>query len=151
MGRIRCEVERVDAELTTLTATAATALVQQLTTDGWERVKSAVGTLWQRVHPERRDAVEAELIETRSGLLDSRETGNAQAEQDLISEWRSRLRRLMAADPTVASDLRHLVEQWTCLPCDTGETTIGRVDMRVRASGHSRVTMAGRDAYITES
>jgi hypothetical protein len=135
--------------MTALTATAATTLVQRLTTDGWERVKSAVGTLWRRVHPERSDAVEAELAETRLGVLEARQTGDERAEQDLISEWRSRLQRLVRADPKVADELRRLVEQWESPPSSAGETQIGRVDMHARASGHSRVTMAGRDVHIT--
>lgn len=141
----------MDVELAALTATAATTLVQRLTTDGWERAKSAVGALWRRAYPERSDTVEVELAETRFGALQARQEGDEQTEQDLVSEWRSRLRRLITSDPSLVDELRRLVEQWEVPSPSPGETRIGRMDMRAHASGHSRVTLAGRDAYITES
>lgn len=101
----------MDAELVELAGTAGTTVVALLVTDAWERAKSAVAGLWRRVHPERAEAVVADLVETRAELLAARAAGDAQVEEDLVGQWQGRLRRLLAADPSVADPLRHLVEE----------------------------------------
>jgi hypothetical protein len=141
----------VDLELTALMTTAATTLVNLLTTDGWERAKLAAGALWRRAHPERVEMIEAELGETRTAALCARQAGDKQSEQTLISEWNSRLQRLVAVDPSVVDKLRRLVKEWESSASTGGDTCIGRVDMRARATDHSRVTMAGRDIHIMDS
>lgn len=141
----------MDLELAALMTTAATTLVELLTTDGWQRVKSAAGALWRRAHPERVEMIEAELGETRTAMLCARRAGDEQSEQALISEWHSRLRRLVAVDPSVVDELRRLVKEWESSGSTGGDTCIGRVNMRARATGHSRVTMAGRDIHIMDS
>lgn len=141
----------MNPELAALTATAATTLVERLTTDGWGQVASAMGALWRRVHLVRSTAIEAELTETRIAVLEARQDGDGLAEQYLVREWRSRLGRLVAADPSIVEELRQLVEEWVASASDGKDTRMGRVDMRARASGHGRVTMAGRDIHITES
>ncbi|MCA1675939.1 MAG: hypothetical protein LC799_28455 [Actinobacteria bacterium] len=144
-------MDGVDLELAALMTTVATTLVRLLTTDGWERAKFAVGALWQRVHPERVETIEAELGETRTAALCARQAGDEQSEQALIGEWHGRLRRLVAVDLSVVDELRRLVKEWEPSISTSGDTCVGRVDMRARATGHSRVTMAGRDIHITES
>src|SRR5216683_1308156 len=113
-------------------------MVRLMASDGWEQAKKAVGSLWRRVHPERAETVEAELVETREQVLAARQEGNEQAEQDLIGEWRGRLRRLLAAEPELADELRRLVDELPPTPSETG-TQIGLLDMHAHASGHGRV------------
>ncbi len=132
-----------------LTSAAAVTLVTLMTTDGWERVKAAFVSLWRRVHPGRAAAVEAELTAARLEALAAREAGDGQAELDLVAEWRSRLRRLTAADEQVQQDLRELVE--TFRPLLAAEAPQAqRISMRAKAAGHSRVNQAGRDQTIVE-
>ncbi|TCO53664.1 hypothetical protein [Actinocrispum wychmicini] len=140
----------MDPEWSTLAETAASALVKRLATDGWEKVVAAVGALWRRVHPDRADTVRAEAAETRENLVAARGTGGESVEEDLVGEWRSRLRRLVAADPGVVDELRHLVAEWSPAENRGGYTEIGQLTMRANASGHSRVTMAGRDAHVVK-
>lgn len=130
----------MDADLVT---TAATTLVEKLAGEAWQTVVDAVGNLWRRAHPERGESAEADAAETRSAVLQARAAGDDEAVAELVGEWRSRLRRLIAADPGAADELRRLL----------GEPApgTGRIDMRVTASGHSRVTMAGRDVHVTGS
>ena len=104
-----------------MASTAATTIVGLLASDGWEQAKKAVGSLWRRVHPERAEMVGAEmvgaeLLETREQVLAARQEGDEHAEQELVGEWHSRLRRLLVADPQLADDLKagHHVEIPAC-------------------------------------
>ncbi|MGW2183414.1 hypothetical protein ACWCXX_36340 [Streptomyces sp. NPDC001732] len=139
----------MDPELAALASSAATTMVGVLATDGWENVKSLVGRLWQRVHPDRAEVVEAELVETRTELLTARQTQDGEAEQHLVGEWHGRLRRLLAADPELAEELRRMVAELQSAAAED-RAGAGPVDMRARASGHAKVYQAGRDQHITE-
>ena len=50
-----------------LAATAATAIVNLLTTDTWGKAEEKISALWHRFHPEQTDAVEAELAQAHNG------------------------------------------------------------------------------------
>ncbi|MEU5694336.1 hypothetical protein [Actinosynnema sp. NPDC020468] len=135
---------------TDLTSAAATTVVEKLTTGAWQDVVTAIGVLWREVHPERGATIEAEMVDTRTAALVAHETGDRHALADLVSEWRSRLRRLAAEDPRVSTELRRLLAGWT-REQGMGDAAIGTVTMTAQAFGHSRVTMAGRDVHITGS
>jgi hypothetical protein len=142
----------VDAELLTLANTGGTALVTLLATDAWEKSKSAAGALWQRVHPERAETVQAELVEARAEVLAARAAGDDAVESELVMEWRRRLRRLLTTDPTVATELRRLLDEELAPALSaTGRTWTGNVDMRAEASGNARVYQVGQgNQHITE-
>jgi hypothetical protein len=139
-----CEGDRMDPALTALAATAATTLVAALATDAWERAKTAVGGLWRRVHPDHADTVEADLVETRAAVLEARRAGDEPAEQALAGEWQSRLRRLLAADPRLADDLRGILDELTPAPPEADRVRIGRIQMTATASDHGRVVQLGQ-------
>lgn len=125
----------MDAELATLAGTAGTTIVAALVTDTWEKTRTALGALWRRVHPKRAEAVEAELVEARAELLAARAAGDNQVEQELVAEWQSRLRRLLAADPAVAGELRRILGDLApTLPA--GQVWTGEANVRATASGH---------------
>jgi len=142
----------VDAELLTLANTAGTTLVTLLATDAWGKSASAVGDLWRRVHPERAEAVRAELVEARAEVLAAQAAGDGVVESELVAEWRRRLRRLLAADPGVAAELRRVLdEELTPALSASGRNWTGDVDMRAEASGHGRVYQVGQGTqHITE-
>jgi hypothetical protein len=139
----------MDPELTALTSTAATTVVQLLATAAWERATSAVGGLWRRVHPERAETVQAELVEGRTEVLAARQAGDEQAEQALVGEWQGRLRRLLAADPQLADELRLMVAQLRSALADADPPQNTAITMQATAFGSSRVNQAGRDLHIT--
>ncbi|MEU6973977.1 hypothetical protein ACIRYZ_36525 [Kitasatospora sp. NPDC101155] len=140
----------MDPELTALAATAATTVVQLLATESWEKAKSAVGWLWGKVHPERAAAVVAELEETRGEVLTARESGDEQAEQELIGDWRRRLARLLReGDPQLADELRRLLDELAPHLPETGSGS-GGTTVNVNASDNARAYVAGRDLHITE-
>ncbi|MFJ9211574.1 hypothetical protein CU044_4285 [Streptomyces sp. L-9-10] len=141
----------MDHELMALASTAATTVVSQLATDGWEQVKRAVAALWRRSDPddpEQAEAVERELAESRAELLAALIAGDEQAERILTAQWSGRLRGLLAASPALADALRQvLAEIGTGEP--RSETGAGRVDMHATASDHAKVFQAARDQHIS--
>ncbi|MBX9423968.1 MULTISPECIES: hypothetical protein [Streptomyces] len=145
----------MDPELAGLASVAAATVVQLLTTAGWERAQTSMGALWRRVYPDRANTVESELEESRAVLLAARQDADdpaeaEQAEAELVSEWRGRLRRLLAAEPELAAELRRILAD------DLGPEPPGSgpdepsVRVSVRAWDSSRVYVAGRDQHITE-
>ncbi|MFD3482259.1 hypothetical protein [Streptomyces sp. NPDC058665] len=135
----------MEAELAALASSAATVVVQQLATSGWEKVQTSLGTLWRRVYPDRAGTVEAELEETRADVIAAREAEDAEAERGLVVEWRSRLRRLLVADPSLAAELRRVLEEF-----EPPEPTAGDViTMTATASRGGRVIQGGRDVHVT--
>ncbi|MGH3887532.1 MAG: hypothetical protein ACRDSZ_13355 [Pseudonocardiaceae bacterium] len=139
----------MDPELTALTSTAATTVVQLLATAAWEQAASAVGRLWQRVHPKRAETVQAELEESRTEVLAARQAGDEQVEQALVGEWHGRLRRLLAADPQLADELRRVVAELRSVLADAEPAQGATITMQATTFGSSRVHQAGRDLHIT--
>jgi HEAT repeat protein len=139
----------VDPELSALTSTAATTVVQLLVTAGWEQAKTAVGGLWRRVHPERAEIVQAELEESRVEMLAAGQAGDGQVEQALIGEWHGRLRRLVAADPQLVDDLRQVVAELRSALADADPPQATTITVQATAFGNSRVNQAGRDLHVT--
>lgn len=132
----------MDAELMALASTTATTLVGMMATDGWEQAKRAVAALWRRNRPEQAELVEAELVETRQELLTDR-----QVEEGLRAEWSSRLRRLLAADPELAGELRDLLAE-----LGTPEAPAAAPGVQVlkgTASDQATLYMAGGDVHVT--
>jgi hypothetical protein len=138
----------MESELTALTTVAAATLVQLMTTDSWDRFKVAIVSLWRRVHPDRADMVDGELAQARLEVLAAVESRDDQVELDMMAEWRSRLRRLVAVGPELAVDLQRLLDEYR--PVLGEEPESGSVRMRAQASGHGRVYQAGRDQKIVE-
>ncbi|NYH55600.1 hypothetical protein HNR06_005189 [Nocardiopsis arvandica] len=88
---------------TALLERASTLLVTAMTAgddQSWTRVRRACAALSSRTHR----VVEAELELTRGELLQRPELA-----EEAVGEWRTKLRRLVEADPRAASGLRELV------------------------------------------
>ncbi|KUN90281.1 hypothetical protein AQJ66_00195 [Streptomyces bungoensis] len=139
----------MEAELAALVHLAASTVVGAMATAGWESARRAMGELWRRVHPERADTVVAELEEARADVLAARERGDERAESELVGEWQTRLRRLLAADPELVPELRRIVDELRPVAEQAGPPA-GGIRLTANASGRSRVTMAGRDVNITK-
>jgi hypothetical protein len=130
-----------------LALAAASALVSVLATEGWQDGRRAVVALWRRARPEQAPAVEADLGEARTELLAAREAGDEQAEEALVVEWRQRLRRLAAADPEAARELRRIVdEELTPLLPPAGRRIT--VNQNATVSGIGSVNQAGHNLRI---
>jgi hypothetical protein len=120
-----------------------------MVTDSWDRFKAAVVSLWERAQPGRADNVADDLGKARVELLAAREAGGErtrEAEQDLVGEWRSRLRRLLADCPEAAVELSRLVAEYG----EREQPTPGTVNMHASTGAGGRVYQAGHDLTITE-
>ncbi|MFJ8430428.1 hypothetical protein ACIQ9P_03890 [Kitasatospora sp. NPDC094019] len=138
----------MDAEMGTLASVAATAMVQHMTGSAWERIRTAVGDIWRRRHPERAEAVVSELAEAREEAALARSEGNEDIEQAIIDEWRARLGRLLTSDPSASALLRDLVEELTGPLASPGRQN--SVTMNAIVSGQGRAFQSAGDMHITE-
>lgn len=137
----------MDTELSTLASTAASTLARVLATDGWERARAGIGTLWRKVHPARADTVEADLTQARSELVAAVQSDLDSVQRDITEEWRLRLMRLLAADAEIITSLSVLVcELQNMLP----ESSATHTSWSASATGYGRVYQAGRDLRVNE-
>jgi hypothetical protein len=138
----------VDAELVTLASTAGNTLVTLLATDAWANARSAIGSLWKRVHPAGAAVIEAELAEARAALVahvDQDEQSREVLVNALRAEWAARLQRLLVTHPQAADELQRVLDEELipALP-PASQTWSGQVSMRAEASGHGRVYQVGQ-------
>ncbi|MFD8966180.1 hypothetical protein ACFV0C_14460 [Streptomyces sp. NPDC059568] len=103
----------MEAELVALATAGATALVQQMATDGWTRVRDRVVGFFADRGSASPESIEAELETARAELTTAQQDGDEQTADDLRAEWRNRLRRTLRADPEAAAELRALVDELT--------------------------------------
>ena len=89
-----------------------TALVGAIATDTWQQVREAVTGLWRRGHPRQKaDDIGTELDELREQVLLARRDGDTGTESALEGAWQLRLQQLLRADPTLAAELRRVLDQ----------------------------------------
>jgi hypothetical protein len=70
--------------------------------------------------------VESELGQARLEVLAAVEARDDQAELDVMAEWHSRLRRLVAARPELAADLQRLLDEFRPVLGEESETGSAR-------------------------
>ncbi|MBB4794472.1 hypothetical protein BJY54_005084 [Streptomyces nodosus] len=116
-----------------------------MTTDAWNRTREGVTRLWQRTQPHRAEAVAAQLTATREDALAAGETGDQETLGELHAEWQARLRRLLAARPGAAAELRGLLDE-----LDPGGASRSAITQHASASGNARIYQAGRDQHNTQ-
>lgn len=137
----------MDPQVAALAGTAGTTIVTLMATDAWQRTREGVVAIWRRVLPERAESVAGELDETRQDLLAARSSEDPQTETELQAEWQGRIRRLLLTEPSVAQELRALLDELS--PESTSGGNV--VQMHAHATGNGRVYQAGRDQHIQES
>ncbi|MFE0104347.1 hypothetical protein [Streptomyces sp. NPDC059009] len=122
----------MDPELTALATAGATALVQQMVTDGWTRVRDRMARVLARGREGDADGagVAGELDEARDELVAARDAEDEDAQADVLAEWRSRMRRTLRADPEAARELRALLDE-----LGSGEQAQGGGDVHNTVSG----------------
>ncbi|WNI30117.1 hypothetical protein [Streptomyces sp. ITFR-6] len=138
----------MDLELAALAGQAASTVVNGMATTGWEQVQRAVGELWRRARPGEADAAVRDLDRMRAELLAARRDADDGTEEELVSEWKQRLRRLMADHPELVPAMEQLIDEVRAAGRPE-DFRAHRVTMKARASGRARITMAGRDVNIT--
>ncbi|WBO62699.1 hypothetical protein [Streptomyces camelliae] len=133
-----------------LAQTAGTTVVALMATDAWQRTREGVVALWRRVRPVQADEIGTALEETREEILVARREGDTAGAEDLERDWRRRLRRLLAADPSVAQELEEVLAQARASLPEDRRPLVPTVQLHAHASGHARVYQAGRDQHIGE-
>ncbi|WP_032918264.1 hypothetical protein [Streptomyces rimosus] len=102
----------MDAELTALATAGATALVQQMVTEGWAQARQRVAAFFsRRGGGGEEEALEGELEVSRTELVAAQRGGDEAGEADVEAEWRVRLRRALRDDPAAAEELRRLLAE----------------------------------------
>ncbi|MGK5630131.1 hypothetical protein [Streptomyces sp. URMC 123] len=101
----------MEAELAALATSGATTLVGLMVSDSWAQSKERLAALFGRGRRGRSAEAEEELDLSREELIAAREAGDGPALADVEAEWRSRLKRLLRADPAAADELRALLEE----------------------------------------
>ncbi|MEU8648899.1 hypothetical protein [Streptomyces sp. NPDC048737] len=132
----------MDPDTALLAQSAGVTLVTLMTTDAWHRTREGITQLWRRTQPHRAEAVVAELEATREDALAASEAGDQETLGELHLEWQGRLRRLLAAQPGVAVELRALLDE-----LEPRGSTGPAVAQHASASGRARIYQAGRDQH----
>ncbi|MFI1887293.1 hypothetical protein [Streptomyces jumonjinensis] len=101
----------MQAELATLAASGATALVGAMVSDAWSQARERVARFLARGEdPQPVDYAE-ELETFRTELVAAHDAEDTEAAADIEDEWRLRLRRALRADPAAAEELRVLLAE----------------------------------------
>ncbi|MFE3598484.1 hypothetical protein ACFXP3_11790 [Streptomyces sp. NPDC059096] len=101
----------MEAELVALATAGATALIQQMATDGWSGARDRVARFLAARGWGSAESVGTDLDTARAELTAARQEDDAEAVDDLHAEWRGRLRRTLRADPAAAAELRSLLDE----------------------------------------
>ncbi|MFB7862042.1 hypothetical protein [Streptomyces sp. NPDC056069] len=105
----------MEAELVALATAGATALVQQMVGDGWERARTRIARFFAARSGADEAEVGAELEAARDDLLRAERDGDGEAVDEARSEarteWRARMRRSLRADPAAAEELRAILAE----------------------------------------
>jgi hypothetical protein len=121
----------------TILATAATALVTAMTTDGWEGIRKKVAQWFGRGKQNETDRALTELDQSRAALTAA--TGDtARTEQEII--WRTRMGDLASRDETAAAELPALVRELQAL----SSTVAGHIEQHATASGNAQQAVLGQ-------
>ncbi|WP_328912135.1 MULTISPECIES: hypothetical protein [unclassified Streptomyces] len=99
----------MEAELTALAASGATTLVGLMVSDAWARTRQRLERFLARGGDGSAAARELQL--SQEELVAARAAGDEGAAADIEAEWRTRLRRVLRADPAAAGELRALLAE----------------------------------------
>ncbi|MFJ6723924.1 hypothetical protein ACIQPQ_03325 [Streptomyces sp. NPDC091281] len=135
----------MDPEVAALAQSAGTALVTLMAADAWQRTRDGFAQLWRRRQPERADIVAAELDTGREDVLAAVAAHDQETLDELRLQWQGFVRRLIAAGPAAAQDLRGLLDE-----LDPDGSASRGVTQHATGSGRARIYQAGRDQHITE-
>lgn len=114
----------METELVALATAGATALVQQMATDGWTAARDRMVAFFAGRGSATPAAVEEELDTVRAELVAARRDEDEQLVADVQAEWRARLRRALAADPAAAAELRAVLDELTPAAPETRQASI---------------------------
>ncbi|NEB69499.1 hypothetical protein G3I39_20955 [Streptomyces fulvissimus] len=121
----------MEAELTALAASGATAFVGLMATEAWNQARGRVARFLAR--GEDSEEVDAELEESREELIAARRSGDEDGAADVTAEWRIRIRRALRENPEAADELRGLLDELA--PLQPAGTTVSITNNTI-SGGH---------------
>lgn len=137
----------MDPEITALAQGAAVALVTSMATDAWQAAREGMIRLWRRLQPQQAGMVAAELEAGQAEATAALADDDQELLEELRAAWQGRFRRLLAATPDAAAQVRDLLRELT--PEAPG--AVRAVTQHATASGRARIYQAGGDQHITEN
>lgn len=145
----------VEAELAALAVSGATTVVGLMASDAWTQVRDRLarffarggaaaddGTTRSAVPTGDEAAALEELQLSRAELTAARASGDVDAAADIEAGWRTRLRRVLLADPAAAAELRLLLEELAPAQ-DRGSVSI--VNNTINGGVHHAPVIQSRD------
>ncbi|MFF2652706.1 hypothetical protein [Streptomyces sp. NPDC058045] len=99
----------MEAELAALAASGATTLVGLMVSETWTQARDRVARFFARGGED--GSAEEELRLSRRELMDAQAARDELAGADIEAAWRTRLRRVLLADPRAAEELRSLLAE----------------------------------------
>jgi hypothetical protein len=116
-----------DLEVLQLAAPAAQALVSCMVTDTWLAAKERFARLLGRGNEEHESAIDADLEESRSAVVDG------DSSSTIVTEvWKARFRQALLINPEIARELRDLLAE-----IETPNTQIQTVNQSMVARDHA--------------
>ncbi|MCX3064215.1 hypothetical protein [Streptomyces beihaiensis] len=134
----------MDPEVAALATAGATTLVTQMTTDAWIALRGRFARVLSRGRERERDAEEAvstELDAAREELIAARADGDEATVADVEAEWRSRMRRALAADPALADELRGILDELASSEQQDGPRIVNNVVNNLHGGVHYGTTI----------
>ncbi|MFE6100136.1 hypothetical protein [Streptomyces laurentii] len=105
----------MEAELVALATAGATALVQQMVGEGWERARTRIAGFFAARSGADEETVGAELDAARDDLVRAGQDGGEAAAEEAMAEaeteWRARMRRSLRAAPESAAELQAILDE----------------------------------------
>ncbi|WP_330330947.1 hypothetical protein OHS33_15275 [Streptomyces sp. NBC_00536] len=129
----------MEPELTALAVSGATTLVNLMASEAWTQVSGRLARFFGRGGRDP-EAAGAELEASREELRTALDGQDEDFAADIETEWRNRLRRVLAADPAAAAELRALMDE--IAPQAPAGTTVN-VKNTVRGGVHGGTVVQG--------
>jgi hypothetical protein len=114
-----------------LTASAGTALVQAMVTDGWEGMRNKVARLFGR--GEADPTIERRLDAAREQLAAAPPGELMQVQTTLANQWQTRFDDLLADHPDAQADLAALVDELNVVTSASGHSVTAAGNVNVAA------------------
>ncbi|MBB5939801.1 hypothetical protein [Streptomyces zagrosensis] len=130
----------MEAELTALAASGATALVGLMVSETWTQARDRVARFFARGGDE--NSVDDELRLSQMELLVARAADDELTAADIEAGWRMRVRRALQADPAAADELRLLLAE---LGADEDGDPAGTVHNSITGGVQHGPVIQGRD------
>ncbi|WP_063762252.1 hypothetical protein [Streptomyces sp. NRRL F-5123] len=138
----------MEAELAGLAASGATTVVGLMASDAWAQVRARLARFLARGGAEgAEEAASADLERSRGELVEARQARDAGTEDDVLAEWRLRLRRTLQADPAAAEELRRMLAELAPESRAAGGTTYYTANTTHGGVYHEAVIQAGSITY----